>query len=102
MWAYPHIAVTMIISDLDKIIEYDGARYEGWSLDRIVASMRGSTLTLLKRGTMACLLARRELGGLLIAASKLLATQKDSFVRRICGRRRAPAVCQAHDTARFP
>jgi len=26
----------------------------------------------------------------------------DGFVRRICGRRQAPAVCQVHGTARFP
>jgi hypothetical protein len=28
--------------------------------------------------------------------------KKLCLVRRICGRRQAPAVCQAHDTARFP
>jgi accessory colonization factor AcfC len=27
---------------------------------------------------------------------------KKGFVRRICGRRQAPAVCQVHGTARFP
>ena len=27
---------------------------------------------------------------------------KNCLVRRICGRRQAPAACQVHDTGRFP
>ena len=75
----------MIISELDDIVDYDANRYEGWSFDRIIPSLRGSTLTLLKRGSMAVVLARREFGGLAIAACKLLPTLKErvAFFREV-------------------
>lgn len=31
----------MIISELDDIVDYDANRYEGWSFDRIIPSLRG-------------------------------------------------------------
>ena len=37
-----------------------------------------------------------------VYASTFLISSKKRFVRRICGRRQAPAVCQVHGTARFP
>ena len=36
------------------------------------------------------------------AAGQAVALSKISLVRRICGRRQVPAVCQVHDTVRFP
>jgi hypothetical protein len=57
-----------------ELTDYDPARYDGWTLDAIIPSLRGSSLNLLKRGTWASLIARREWGGLLVAASKLATT----------------------------
>ena len=54
--------------------EYDAGRYDGWTFDQIVGQLRGATLNLLKRGTLTSLVARREWGGLLVAASKLVTT----------------------------
>ena len=58
---------------------YDVGRYDGWTLDQIIAGMRGSTLNLLKRGTMKSLIARREWGGLLVAAAKLVTTAAEQM-----------------------
>jgi hypothetical protein len=63
--------IATLTSQFDDIIGYDADRYQGWTLDRIIAALRGSALELLKRGSIAVLIARRELGGLLVAASKL-------------------------------
>jgi DNA modification methylase len=73
-------------SELDAIA-YDAERYERWSLDRIVAGLRGSTLELLKRGTLSGLIARREWGGLMVAACKQLTSQAEqiSLFRRALG-----------------
>ena len=54
------------------VTEYDPARYDGLTLGDIIAQMRGSTLSLLKKATWKSLIARRDLGGLLVAASKLV------------------------------
>ena len=40
--------------------------------------------------------------GVYITSSPIPIRQKICLVRRICGRRQAPAVCQVHGTARFP
>ena len=53
---------------------YDPDRYDGWTLEAIIAGFRGTTLHQLKRGALAALIARREWGGLLVAASKLVTT----------------------------
>ena len=53
-----------------KLHVYDTGRYDGWTLDDIIAALRGATLQQLKRGTLGSLIARGELGGLLVAASK--------------------------------
>ena len=45
-------------------------RYADLSLEQIVSALRGTTLGLLKRGSIALLIARRELGGLFVALSK--------------------------------
>ena len=72
-------------SELDAIIAYDVDRYERWSLDRIIAGLRGRTLELLKRGTISGLIARREWGGLMVAACKQLVSQAEqsSLFRRV-------------------
>ena len=64
---------------------YDSCRYDDWTLDRISVTLRGSTLSLLKRGSLQTLIARREWGGLLVAASKLIATLSDQkqFFQRV-------------------
>ena len=61
---------------------FNAGRYDGWTLDQIIAELRGSTLNLLKRGTLEALIARREWGGLLVAASKLVThiSRADRFV----------------------
>ena len=66
------------------LFAYDVARYDGWPLDQIISKLRGTTLHLLKRGTKMALVARREWGGLLVAACKRVATsaeQSDLFRR---------------------
>ena len=64
---------------------YDTGRYDGWTLDDIIAALRGATLQQLKRGTLGSLIARREWGGLLVAASKLVttATEQTHLFRRV-------------------
>ena len=59
------------------VTEYDPARYDGLTLGDIIAQMRGSTLSLLKKATWKSLIARRDLGGLLVAASKLATTVEE-------------------------
>ena len=66
-----------IVSDSDRILAYDANRYAGLSLDQIVAALRGATLSLLKRGTLSALIARREWGGQLVAATKLLNSYRE-------------------------
>ena len=61
----------MPCSELDG---YDAGRYDGWTLDDIISALRGATLQQLKRGTLTALIARREWGGMLVAASKLVTT----------------------------
>ena len=39
----------------------------GWTLQDIIAGLRGATLHQLKRGALACLIARREWGGMLVS-----------------------------------
>ena len=60
------------MNDISELTEYDPARYDGWTLDDITGSLRGASLNLLKRGSSASLIARREWGGMLVAASKLV------------------------------
>jgi hypothetical protein len=64
---------------------FDPERYDCWTLDQIVARLGGATLSLLKRGTLTSLVARRELGGLLVAASKLVTTfaEQTHLFRRV-------------------
>ena len=45
----------------EGIIPYDANRYAELTLDQIIAALRGAALRLLKRGTMAVLVARRGL-----------------------------------------
>ena len=53
---------------------YDARRYDSWTLDDIIPALRGATLHHLKRGSLTSLIARREWGGLLVAACKLVTT----------------------------
>jgi hypothetical protein len=62
------------------LIAYDENRYDGYSLDQILVELQGPALEFLKRGTMATLVARREVGGLLVAASKLVNNLKDQVI----------------------
>ena len=64
---------------------YATGRYDGWTLDDIIAALRGATLQQLKRGTLGSLIARREWGGLLVAASKLVTTfaEQTHLFRRV-------------------
>ena len=64
---------------------YDVGRYDGWTLEQIIAELRGSTLNFLKRGTLQSLIARREWGGLLVAAAKLVTTaaEQTQLFRRV-------------------
>jgi DNA modification methylase len=73
------------MNDLAELVDYDPGRYDGWTLDRIVATLRGSTLNLLKRASWMSLVARREWGGLLTAASKLVTTlsEQTELFRRL-------------------
>ena len=73
------------MNDVGELPEYDPARYDGLSLDDLIASLRGATLNLLKRGSRAALIARREWGGMLVAASKLVATvvEQTQLFRRV-------------------
>ena len=73
------------MNDLAELVDYDPGRYDGWTLDRIVATLRGSTLNLLKRASWMSLIARREWGGLLTAASKLVTTlsEQTELFRRL-------------------
>ena len=68
-----------------ELADYDPSRYDGWPLDRILASLRGSPLNLLKRASWSSLIARREWGGLLVAASKLITTlsEQRQLFRRV-------------------
>jgi site-specific DNA-methyltransferase (adenine-specific) len=59
----------------DRTVPFRIDRYAGLDLDQIIASIRGTALVLLKRGTAATLLARRELGGLLFAACKKITSR---------------------------
>lgn len=59
-------------SDTYELTSYDPRRYESLSLGQLLDAMRGTTLTQLKRGTTAVLIARREWGGMLVAISKLV------------------------------
>jgi hypothetical protein len=45
----------------DFLDAYDPGRYDDLTLDQIIATLRGSTLSLLKRASWASLVARREL-----------------------------------------
>jgi len=56
------------ISQLDAIQRYDPVRYDGWNLEQIEASLGGFPVALLKRATLRSLVARREIGGLFVAA----------------------------------
>ena len=73
------------MNDISELTEYDPARYDGWTLDDITGSLRGASLNLLKRGSSASLIARREWGGMLVAASKLVTTvvEQTQLFRRI-------------------
>jgi site-specific DNA-methyltransferase (adenine-specific) len=59
----------------DRIVPFLADRYAELDLDQIIASIRGTALVLLKRGTAATLIARRELGGLLFAACKKITSR---------------------------
>jgi site-specific DNA-methyltransferase (adenine-specific) len=64
--------------------DYDARRYDDLNLPEIVDGLRGTAMQLLKRGTLAVLIARREFGGLLVAASKKITeyrNQVDLFRR---------------------
>ena len=72
-------------SDDDETLAYNPHRYDGWTLDRIIRAMQGAALNQLKRGSISSLIARREWGGLLVAACKLVTstTEQVSLFRRI-------------------
>jgi hypothetical protein len=69
----------------DWPVHYDYNRYADLTVDQIIATIRGTALGLLKRGTKAVLIARRELGGLLHAISKKITsyTAQVALFRRI-------------------
>ncbi len=73
------------MNDIRELTEYDPARYDDWTLDDIIASLRGASLNVLKRASRASLIARREWGGMLVAASKLVTTvlEQTQLFRRI-------------------
>ena len=73
------------MNDISELTEYDPARYDGWTLNDINASLRGASLNVLKRASWASLIARREWGGMLVAASKLVTTvlEQTQLFRRI-------------------
>src|SRR5690349_1028857 len=58
---------------------YDAVRYDGWTLDQIITEAQGQTLAMLKRGTIGALIARREWGGLLVAAAKLVSSREEQI-----------------------
>ena len=62
------------IAGTHELHVHDTGRYDGWTLDDIISALRGATLQQLKRGTLTALIARREWGGMLVAASKLVTT----------------------------
>ena len=59
----------------DHIVPFDANRYADLTLDQIISTVRGAALGLLKRGSVALLVARRELGGLLFAACKKITSR---------------------------
>src|ERR1700761_1962070 len=68
----------------DRSIPYDANRYANFTLEQIISAARGTALELLKRGAKVTLIARRELGGLLAAASSWITartTQAELFRR---------------------
>jgi hypothetical protein len=69
----------------DGLPDYEPDRYDGWTLTEIIAGLRGASLNLLKRASLASLVARREWGGMLVAASKLVTTvvEQTQLFRRI-------------------
>jgi DNA modification methylase len=73
------------MNDISELTEYDPGRYDSWTLDDIITGLRGATLNLLKRASWASLVARREWGGMLVAASKLVTTvvEQTQLFRRI-------------------
>ena len=73
------------MNDIRELTEYDPTRYDGWTLDDITTSLPGTSLNLLKRASWASLIARREWGGMLVAASKLVRTvvEQTQLFRRI-------------------
>jgi hypothetical protein len=72
-------------SELDAVLPYEKDRYAGLGLDKIIATLRGQNLTLLKRGTIGALIARRERGGLFVAAAELVSSRQEQvrLFRRI-------------------
>jgi hypothetical protein len=75
----------VVPSELDVVSDYDPERYDSWSLDQITTGLGGHTLTLLKRGTLASLIARREIGGLTVSAARKISSTaaQVSLFRRI-------------------
>jgi site-specific DNA-methyltransferase (adenine-specific) len=65
------------VRQMNDFAEYNTGYYDGWPLDKIIETLKGVPLNLLKRGSLAVLVARREWGGLLVAASKLLLTASE-------------------------
>ena len=80
-----------------SVLPYQAHRYDGWSLDKIIAAVGGHTLNLLRRGTWGALIARREWGGLLVAATKLVSSYQEqvNLFRRLLDLNYAD--CRRHD-----
>ena len=74
-----------VIAGTHELHVYDTGRYDGWTLQDVIAGLRGATLHQLKRGSLASLIARREWGGMLVAASKLVTTvaEQTQLFRRV-------------------
>jgi hypothetical protein len=83
----PNDIADLASDGVGAIIAYDINRFDGWTLDQITTALRGTTLQMLKRGTMSALIARREWGGMLVAVCKLLTSDRDqtSLFQRLAG-----------------
>jgi hypothetical protein len=56
------------ISELDALQPHDPNRYNGWDLSQVREGLNGYPTVMLKRATLGSLVARKEVGGLFVAA----------------------------------
>jgi hypothetical protein len=66
----------LMVSDITSR-QYRTDRYDDYTSDQIIAELR--MVPYLKRNTMTTLIARREIGGLLVAACKLVNNMNDQI-----------------------